>query len=311
MKFKDITTWTVTPDHKARPKNPFKKGTHGLNESGIPILLDIRFEQFADQHVYHCSPSLVAGEYPAADVELVWQYTFDGIVWSNARGENYSKYLNFTEFAKSIPEFKTREFLQLKTYSDPSPEKVVKTSDVNRAYLLELSLTHANNQCENIINKDLREKSILSSAYDFRAGYAEAESSHLLTRQYLQLKQPVKPTADEMTAHNVDAVFNAIHSLPESKEVESIPVKSAEEILISKIGQPIDDSHYSDIIEAMETYALQFKTNPIEVIKTDNEAVKEKWVKLNDVEQLVFNNQFNHQPQTIVDKLRELKYENR
>lgn len=66
MEFKEIKTWVISPDHKARPKNPYP-----LSESnGWPFN---SFEQQAKEHIYHCSPSLVAGEYPAEDVELVWQ----------------------------------------------------------------------------------------------------------------------------------------------------------------------------------------------------------------------------------------------
>lgn len=51
--------------------------------------------------------------------DVVWQYSFDGVIWNNARGENYSKYLDFSEYSKSIPEFETSQYLPLNI----SPEK--------------------------------------------------------------------------------------------------------------------------------------------------------------------------------------------
>lgn len=77
MQFKDITTWVVTTDHQARPKNIYAPTVSTCSDDGVyddyPNEFYNDFETFATQHTYHCSPSLVAGEYPAADVELVWQ----------------------------------------------------------------------------------------------------------------------------------------------------------------------------------------------------------------------------------------------
>lgn len=61
------------------------------------------------------------------------------------------------------------------------------------------------------------------------------------------------------------------HPIPshESKEVESEPVKSAESVLSAKEGYRGNKNiyHYTVAIEAMETYASQLITAPIEVIK--------------------------------------------
>lgn len=91
-------------------------------------------------------------------------------------------------------------------------------------------------------------------------------------------------TPDQIETYKKSHVTAAIRyklkqpaSSPESKEVESAPVKSAEEIL-NKISCIDNDElqevefefisvNYVTAIEAMETYASQFKTNPIEVIK--------------------------------------------
>lgn len=75
----DVKTWTVTADHKARPKNPF------IYENDIvkDMIECERFEQFAQQNTFACDESLLPGDYPSEIFcEPIWQYlneSFGGI----------------------------------------------------------------------------------------------------------------------------------------------------------------------------------------------------------------------------------------
>lgn len=70
----EIKTWVISPDHKARPKNPYAPMVATCDDDNVcdeyPNSYYTDFETFATQHIYHCSPSLVAGEYPAEMVKL-------------------------------------------------------------------------------------------------------------------------------------------------------------------------------------------------------------------------------------------------
>lgn len=112
MQFKDITTWTVTPDNMVRPKNPYEV----IKCNVLCIAIDDidksdDFEAFAKQHVYHCSPSLVAGEYPAEMFELVWQIQMDKKLnggWETIPTKDLSGYVfNGSKWV-------VRQYLQLK-----------------------------------------------------------------------------------------------------------------------------------------------------------------------------------------------------
>lgn len=111
MQFKDITTWTISADHKARPKNPYEKPMFtGSAYEGVSNWTV--FEQFATQHTYACSPTLVAGDYPAEDVELVWQIRY----FHPHIGNFYDWQSCSLEYAKSSNSSmeETRQYLQLK-----------------------------------------------------------------------------------------------------------------------------------------------------------------------------------------------------
>lgn len=105
MEFKDIKIWLVDTDHKARPKNPYPKtlpSPHPCVTNFNPEHID--FWNQAKQHVYHCSPSL-AGEYKAADVELVWQrHDWLTNTWVNSiknkAGYTYRQYLQLKQPVK-------------------------------------------------------------------------------------------------------------------------------------------------------------------------------------------------------------------
>jgi len=62
-------------------------------------------------------------------------------------------------------------------------------------------------------------------------------------------------------------------------------MKTAEEILESKVGQmPIERIEYSDLIEAMEEYALQFKGKTVNELKSNVSPLSEaekSWYCLN------------------------------
>lgn len=113
MKYEDIKTWVVLPEHKATPKNHHYGDSRYENER----ILAEQWEQFAAQHVYHCSPSLVAGEYPAADVELVWQwYSNSAHEWMPVPVRDIEIYKHFGALSLhySNKRLSTRQYLQLK-----------------------------------------------------------------------------------------------------------------------------------------------------------------------------------------------------
>lgn len=66
MNLQYVKTWTVTADHKARPKNPYDN----WNEPDYRKESLVSFETFATQHVYHTDETLKPGEYPAESVKL-------------------------------------------------------------------------------------------------------------------------------------------------------------------------------------------------------------------------------------------------
>jgi ParB family chromosome partitioning protein len=124
MEFKDIKTWVISPDHKARPKDMRTKEDISLIIGEVELqlaksrerIVKLKFEQFAQQHKYHCSPSLVAGEYPAdtfGEPELQRYNEIDGswsIAIKNKAGYTYRNYLPLNP-----------EYLQLK---QPVPNEV-------------------------------------------------------------------------------------------------------------------------------------------------------------------------------------------
>lgn len=139
MEFKDITTWTVTPDHKARPKNPYSQQWFDFNKQREDLKSSYsKFEAFAAQYTYHCSPSLVAGEYPAADVELVFQVRY----WDTNKQAFYNWQTTTEAFVKSITNSmdETRQYLQLK---QPVKEQEVIHLDINDFAISESDLERA------------------------------------------------------------------------------------------------------------------------------------------------------------------------
>lgn len=140
MNLQDITAWTVTADHKARPKNPNRctDGTYvscvnlpdGPNCDGCNDY--IKFEQDIKEHTYACSETLLPGDYPAEMFELVWQLYWPDNSWINCANWYYSHYNNdFKKFA-SDKALETRQYLQLK---QPVKEQEVKPEESKPTYL--------------------------------------------------------------------------------------------------------------------------------------------------------------------------------
>lgn len=149
MNLQDITTWTVTADHKARPKNPHRctDGTYvscvnlpdGPNCDGCNAY--IKFEQGIKEHTYAYSETLLPGDYPAEDVELVWQYKYPDLgTWLIEYCMN--DYESFQDYSDSITQwgFITRQYLQLK---QPVKEQGVIYLDINDFSISETDLERA------------------------------------------------------------------------------------------------------------------------------------------------------------------------
>lgn len=110
MNLQDITTWTVTEDHKARPKNPFI-----IEQRGDFTVVNVdntikyaEFETFATQHTYACSETLLPGDYPS---EIFGEPKYQIL---NQTGEN-GIYIDCTKEAYEIwVGFLPRKYLPLK-----------------------------------------------------------------------------------------------------------------------------------------------------------------------------------------------------
>lgn len=115
MNLQDIKTWTISADHKARPKNPYSEyisvkspliGAFTKNTSFSD------FEAFAKDHTYACDKTLAPGDYPAKDVELIDQYRHLHCDWTNGKPDHeienvsylYRKYLQLKQPEKEQPE---------------------------------------------------------------------------------------------------------------------------------------------------------------------------------------------------------------
>lgn len=66
MTLSEVKTWTVTADHKARPKTEFNVPNEHVLYSDFKD-----FEQFARQNTFACDETLLPGDYPAEMFELV------------------------------------------------------------------------------------------------------------------------------------------------------------------------------------------------------------------------------------------------
>lgn len=137
MEFKDITTWTISADHKARPKNENQKGqekdfylrkSEELNWGEYYNKIWREFETFATQHTFACSETLLPGDYPVEDVELVWQVKEETeIDWTTENTNAYNAFVDYNDYAiyaASCGCFETRQYLQLK---QPVKEQEIKT----------------------------------------------------------------------------------------------------------------------------------------------------------------------------------------
>lgn len=125
MEFKDIKTWLVDADHKARPKNPYEKHSPQFEANADhPYFKTLNsnynaFDLFAKEHTYATDETLPPGKYPAEMfAEPVWQ--FRGILdddWCNENANAYKNHQTFdsyAEYARSLNgECETRQYLPL------------------------------------------------------------------------------------------------------------------------------------------------------------------------------------------------------
>lgn len=119
MNVQYVKVWTVSADHKARPKNIHCMFIN-LGFAAPPRNPKYEaFETFATQHIYACSPTLLPGDYPAEDVELVWQSRLRGFdsTWQNVLPEAYQRSNNdfkeYSDYCDNMDAF-ARQYLQLK-----------------------------------------------------------------------------------------------------------------------------------------------------------------------------------------------------
>lgn len=112
MNLEDIITWTVSTDHKAIPKNMYRKPTVTEMSNDLKQSRDyFDFQTLVNKITLDCDEALLPGDYPAEDVKLIWQYfnpSFDG-VWIDLSYEPSQKY-DGTAY---------RQYLQLKQPGKP------------------------------------------------------------------------------------------------------------------------------------------------------------------------------------------------
>lgn len=130
MNLQDITTWTVSADHKASPKNenpkPQEKDFYLRKDEGASwgdfLYKEWNaFEQECKQHTYACSPTLVAGDYPAEMFDSPKYQGLYGTLWCDIEKDTYDRFLLHGKSGYQMTE--TRQYLQLK---QPVKEQVPK-----------------------------------------------------------------------------------------------------------------------------------------------------------------------------------------
>jgi hypothetical protein len=104
-------------------------------------------------------------------------------------------------------------------------------------------------------------------------------SPGFIPRLYLRLKQPVKPTSEEMTEFNVDAVYNSIFEQPvkqEEKEVKHMSIVDQVRLLVEHCSDPVSDFFVS------VAFPFDGKNPHVEVQEFTNSETRLSCLKLED-----------------------------